>query len=50
MIIKLTHAHVIGTIIAYIFGVFLVPMVISYSKREIKGTEYQGVKITDENK
>lgn len=34
MIIKLTHAHVIGTIIAYIFGVFLVPLVISYSKRE----------------
>ncbi len=34
MIIKLTHAHVIGTIMAYIFGVFLVPLVISYSKRE----------------
>ena len=34
MIIKLTHAHVIGTIIAYIFGVFLVPLVINYSKKE----------------
>lgn len=34
MIIKLTHAHIIGTIIAYIFGVFLVPLVISFSKKE----------------
>ena len=34
MLIKLTHAHVIGTIIAYIFGVFLVPLVISFSKKE----------------
>ena len=34
MIIKLTHAHVIGTIIAYIFGVFLVPLVINFSKKE----------------
>ncbi len=34
MIIKLTHAHVIGTIMAYIFGVFLVPLVISFSKKE----------------
>lgn len=34
MIIKLTHAHVIGTIIAYIFGVFIVPLVISFSKKE----------------
>lgn len=34
MIIKLTNAHVIGTIIAYIFGVFLVPLVINYSKKE----------------
>jgi len=33
MIVNLTH-HVIGTIIAYIFGVFLVPMVISFSKKE----------------
>ena len=34
MIIKLTHAHIIGTIMAYIFGVFLVPLVISFSKKE----------------
>ena len=34
MIIKLTHAHIIGTIIAYIFGVFLVPLVIKFSKKE----------------
>lgn len=34
IIIKLTHAHIIGTIIAYIIGVFLVPMVISFSKKE----------------
>jgi len=34
MIIKLTNAHIIGTIIAYIFGVFLVPLVISFSKKE----------------
>ncbi len=34
MIIKLTHAHIIGTIIAYIFGVFLVPLVIAFSKKE----------------
>lgn len=34
MIIKLTHAHIIGTIIAYIFGVFLVPLVINFSKKE----------------
>ena len=34
MIIKLTHAHILGTVIAYIFGVFLVPLVISYSKKE----------------
>lgn len=34
MIIKLNNAHIIGTIIAYIFGVFLVPLVISFSKRE----------------
>lgn len=34
MIIKLTHAHIIGTVIAYIFGVFLVPLVISFSKKE----------------
>jgi len=34
MIIKLTHAHILGTVIAYIFGVFLVPLVISFSKKE----------------
>lgn len=34
MIIKLTHAHIIGTVMAYIFGVFLVPLVISFSKKE----------------
>ena len=34
MIIKLTHAHIVGTIMAYIFGVFLVPAVISFSKKE----------------
>ncbi len=34
MIIKLTHAHIIGTIMAYIFGVFLVPLVINFSKKE----------------
>ena len=32
--IKLTHAHILGTVIAYIFGVFLVPLVISFSKKE----------------
>ena len=34
IIIKLPHSHIIGTIIAYIFGVFIVPIVISYSKKE----------------
>ncbi len=34
MIIKLSNAHIIGTVIAYIFGVFLVPLVISFSKKE----------------
>ena len=34
MLIKLTHAHVIGTIIAYLIGVCLVPLVISFSKKE----------------
>lgn len=34
MLIKLTHAHVIGTVIAYLIGVCLVPMVISFSKKE----------------
>lgn len=34
MLIKLTNAHIIGTVIAYIFGVFLVPLVIAFSKKE----------------
>lgn len=34
MFIKLTQAHIIGTVTAYIFGVFLVPLVISFSKKE----------------
>ena len=34
MIIKLTNAHIIGTVIAYIFGVFLVTLVINFSKKE----------------
>ena len=34
MIVTLTHAHILGTVIAYIFGVFLVPLVISFSKKE----------------
>ncbi len=34
MLIKLSHAHVIGTVIAYLIGVCLVPLVISFSKKE----------------
>ena len=34
MLIKLTHAHILGTVIAYLIGVCLVPMVISFSKKE----------------
>lgn len=34
MLIKLTHAHIIGTVIAYLIGVCLVPLVISFSKKE----------------
>ncbi len=34
MLIKLTHAHIIGAIIAYLIGVCLVPFVISFSKKE----------------
>lgn len=34
MLIKLTHAHIIGTVIAYLLGVCLVPLVISFSKKE----------------
>ena len=32
--LKLTHAHIIGMIIAYLIGVCLVPMVINFSKKE----------------
>ena len=34
MLIKLTHAHILGTVIAYLLGVCLVPLVISFSKKE----------------
>ncbi|MFI3300022.1 MAG: MraY family glycosyltransferase [Candidatus Gastranaerophilales bacterium] len=34
MIIKLSQAHIIGTVIAYLIGVCLVPIVIAYSKKE----------------
>ena len=34
IIIKLTQAHITGAIISYIIGVFIVPMVISFSKKE----------------
>ena len=34
MIIKLTQAHIMGTVIAYLIGVCLVPLVISFSKKE----------------
>ena len=34
MLIKLTHEHIIGTVIAYLIGVCLVPLVISFSKKE----------------
>lgn len=34
MLIKLTHAHIIGTAIAYLIGVCLVPLVINFSKKE----------------
>jgi UDP-GlcNAc:undecaprenyl-phosphate GlcNAc-1-phosphate transferase len=34
MLIKLTQAHIIGTVIAYLIGVCLVPLVISFSKKE----------------
>ena len=34
MLIKLNHAHIIGTVIAYLIGVCLVPLVISFSKKE----------------
>lgn len=32
--LKLSHAHIIGMVIAYLIGVCLVPMVISFSKKE----------------
>ena len=32
--LKLTHAHIIGMVIAYLIGVCLVPLVISFSKKE----------------
>ena len=32
--IKLSQAHVIGTIIAYLLGIFIVPLVIYYSKKK----------------
>lgn len=34
MIIKLSEAHIIGAIISYLLGVFIVPLVISYSKKQ----------------
>ncbi len=34
MLIKLSHAHVLGMVIAYLIGVCLVPLVISFSKKE----------------
>lgn len=32
--LKLSHAHIIGMVIAYLIGVCLVPLVISFSKKE----------------
>lgn len=34
MIIKLSEAHIIGAIISYLLGVFIVPLVISYSEKQ----------------
>lgn len=34
MIIKLQEAHIIGAIISYLLGVFIVPLVIAYSKKQ----------------
>ena len=34
MIIKLTHAHIIGAFISYLVGVFIVPFVIEFSQKE----------------
>ena len=32
--IKLSQAHILGTIIAYLLGIFIVPLVIYYSKKK----------------
>ncbi len=34
MLIKLTQAHIIGTVLAYLIGICLVPLVIAFSKKE----------------
>lgn len=34
MIIKLSEAHIIGAVISYLLGVFIVPLVIAYSKKQ----------------
>lgn len=34
MLIKLSEAHIIGAIISYLLGVFIVPLVIAYSKKQ----------------
>lgn len=34
MIIKLQESHIIGAIISYLLGVFIVPLVIAYSKKQ----------------
>jgi len=34
LIIKLSEAHIIGAIISYLLGVFIVPLVISYSEKQ----------------
>jgi len=34
MIIKLQEAHIIGAVISYLLGVFIVPLVIAYSKKQ----------------
>ena len=34
MIIKFSQAHIIGTVISYLLGVFIVPLVIAVSKRQ----------------
>ena len=32
--IKLSEAHIIGAVISYLLGVFIVPLVIAYSKKQ----------------